>query len=93
MPRLYNIRLHGYVTGAVLIDRTTEWGNEFRITHYCSREDAVALHRQRVERNKLLCEKIKAELGGKDLLCWCWPKLCHGNTYLEIANGSNICPA
>jgi Domain of unknown function (DUF4326) len=26
------------------------------------------------------------ELKGKDLLCWCAPKPCHGDVLLEFAN-------
>jgi hypothetical protein len=28
----------------------------------------------------------KTELRGKDLVCWCAPKLCHADVLLEIAN-------
>lgn len=33
-----------------------------------------------------LVELAKKELKGKDLVCWCAPKLCHGDVLLEIAN-------
>ncbi len=29
---------------------------------------------------------MKAELKGKDLVCWCAPKACHAETIMEIAN-------
>lgn len=33
--------------------------------------------------------EIVAELGGKDLVCWCEPELsCHADVLLELANGS-----
>jgi hypothetical protein len=27
------------------------------------------------------------ELRGKDLVCWCAPKPCHGDVLLRLANG------
>lgn len=33
-------------------------------------------------------EEIRAELAGKDLVCWCYPTHpCHADVLLEIANG------
>lgn len=33
-------------------------------------------------------EEIRAELGGRDLACWCaLDQPCHGSVLLEIANG------
>lgn len=33
-------------------------------------------------------EEIRAELAGKDLVCWCGPDdPCHANVLLELANG------
>ena len=31
-------------------------------------------------------EMIKRELVGRDLICFCAPQACHGDTYLVIAN-------
>ena len=35
-----------------------------------------------------LIQEIKDELKGKDLVCFCAPKLCHGEVLLRIANGT-----
>jgi hypothetical protein len=33
-------------------------------------------------------ERVRRELRGKDLVCWCKPgKPCHADVLLEIANG------
>ena len=79
----------------------TNWGNkyshkegtmaEFRVDTV---EDAVAFHRAAVELDPAMIAKIKRELKGKTLGCWCnSPKRkdkrrlpCHGDTLLEIAN-------
>lgn len=35
--------------------------------------------------------EIRAELAGKDLVCWCKPgDPCHASTLLEIANGGDL---
>ena len=34
----------------------------------------------------MLVLKIKHELKGKDLVCWCAPQPCHADVLLEIAN-------
>ncbi len=39
------------------------------------------LHEQR-----MLRAAIRAELRGKDLVCWCAPLACHGDTLPVIAN-------
>ncbi|WP_280320110.1 DUF4326 domain-containing protein [Nocardia wallacei] len=36
-------------------------------------------------------EEIRAELAGKDLVCWCpLVSACHADVLLEIANGSEV---
>lgn len=50
-----------------------------------TREDAVEHFRMSVQ-NPLVIAEIKAELKGKDLVCWCAPKPCHADVLLEIAN-------
>ena len=37
-------------------------------------------------RNTELLAKVKANLRGKDLVCFCAPKRCHGDVLLKIAN-------
>lgn len=31
----------------------------------------------------------RAELTGKDLVCWCTPRACHADVLLEIANSED----
>lgn len=31
-------------------------------------------------------ERLKKELKGKDLVCWCKPQRCHGDYLLQLAN-------
>lgn len=86
MPRLYN-KHHGDVRGAVYIGRPSPWGNPFSIGKDGTREEVIEKYREWVLQRELFVEQIKEELQGCDLICWCYPKSCHGEVLLEIANG------
>lgn len=77
----------------VYIGRPGPWGNPF--THLevsagqkkvDSREEAIACFELMVSRDQAMIEKIKRELRGKVLGCWCSPKACHGEILARIAN-------
>lgn len=56
-----------------------------------SRGEAIRRHREDVLADPKMVEKIKRELTGKVLGCWCKfpdnPLPCHGDTYAAICNG------
>jgi hypothetical protein len=94
-PRVVHCKREPY---DVLIDRTTKWGNPFRIHANRTRERAVSDYRAWINREYTICHhydktptkaEIQAELRGKVLGCWCAPKACHGDVLLEIANDPN----
>jgi hypothetical protein len=70
---------------AVLIDRTTPWGNPYRIgaIKRITRESSLAMFRKYLDENPLLVVKAKIYLKGHDLICCCKPKDCHGDIWLE----------
>lgn len=86
MPRVYNRRYSGVPDEAVPIERGTDWGNPFRVNTAGSRAKAIAQFREWVDSQPEYRQKIKNELRGKDLVCCCKPKPCHGDVLLEIAN-------
>ena len=69
------------VNTTVLIDRRTKWGNPFRIASGCSREQAIARHREdlwrRIQAGEVSLEEF-AELDGCWLAC-CEPQPRHGD--------------
>lgn len=77
---------------AVTVARPSEWGNPFRVgENATSRADAVAQHRALVLQDAsewvAFRERVRTELRGKDLCCWCsLDGPCHADTLLEIAN-------
>jgi hypothetical protein len=89
--------------GAVKVDRSTRWGNPFRVGEDGAAEECVQLYRtllggRRSATSRASLEAQTAarayvgahlhELRGKDLACWCRPgDPCHADVLLEFANG------
>jgi len=84
-PRVLN-KHHGTPpAGAVFIGRPCKWGNPFVIGRDGTRPETVAKHRA------WLCDQPELmaalpELRGRDLVCFCAPAACHGDTLLALAN-------
>ena len=92
-PRVVNRR--NYNPSAILVDRSTLFGNPFRIGVDGNRVQVVAKHREWVmgegpdtihgfSRAKVLT--LIPTLKGKNLKCWCYPLPCHASILLELAN-------
>jgi hypothetical protein len=81
------------------VDRSTRWGNPFRVGDEGVPDAAAAtrLFRKLLQRDDLVAhhtffvftaDRLRADLGGKNLACWCAPsEPCHVDVLLEIANG------
>jgi len=69
----------------VYIGRPSKYGNPFKITKNTTREEVIEKYRQYAEANPGLLEEIR-KLKGKNLVCFCSPKPCHGDVILELAN-------
>jgi len=92
--------------GAVKVDRTTRWGNPFRVgidaetPAQAARmfqllllaEGAFTAH-VRGKAVRTTVADIKSELKGKTLACWCRVgSSCHGDVLVEIANAAAVSP-
>ncbi len=67
----------------LLIDRSTEWGNPFRIGRDGDRGAVLDQYRRWVlGRSDLLRELPR--LAGRRLGCWCAPRPCHGDVLAEL---------
>lgn len=84
MPKVYNKHHNDAPPDAVYIGRPSKWGNHYVIGRDGTREEVIAKHKADIT-PKMRAE-IKQELKGKNLLCFCAPLPCHGDTYIEIAN-------
>lgn len=84
MPKVLNKRRGNIPGDAVYIGRPSKWGNPFVIGQDGSRAEVIAKHKA------WLCDQPELlaalpELRGRDLVCWCAPAACHGDTLLEMA--------
>lgn len=91
MPRVYHIHSNDLsdeeYRAAVYVGRPSEYGNRYTIGIHGTREVCVAKFREYLMNRPELIAKVKRELRGRDLLCWCHPpKPCHGQVLLEVAN-------
>lgn len=78
----------------VYIGRPSKWGNpfshlpdtlaQFRVK---TRDEAIIAYAKWLMTQPKLIADAKAELRGKVLGCFCWPKSCHGDVLVRIANG------
>jgi hypothetical protein len=86
--------------GVVYVGRGSKFGNPFKIgdPHPVTKEPMDATAAVEVFRHLLsypslydaqpVIDSIRAELAGKDLMCWCrLDRPCHADVLLEIANG------
>jgi hypothetical protein len=86
MPRVVN-RYRDEGVDGVYIGRPSKWGNPFRIGPDGDREAVIAKYRAFLVSRPDLVDAVRRELAGRNLVCFCAPKACHGDVLLEIANG------
>ena len=87
-PRVWNAKEVGTsLEGAVYVGRPSPFGNPFRVGRdVATKAEAISKFRTYLLGNPCLIEKVKHELRGKDLICWCYPKDCHANVLIDVAN-------
>jgi len=79
----------GIPPGAVFIGRPSKWGNPFKIGEDGTRDEVIAKHRAWILCQPGLMAMAKDELRGRDLVCFCAPRSCHGDILSIIANQDN----
>ena len=72
-------------TTSVFIGRPSKWGNPYRVDVDGSRTEVIALYESYIKSNRRLVNDL-SELHGKNLVCFCSPKVCHGDVLLRLAN-------
>jgi hypothetical protein len=86
MPKVYNVKDKNIPPEAIYIGRgSSKWGNPFIIGRDGPRESVI----RKYEAYLLNCSSLLRclpELRGKDLVCYCAPKPCHGDVLLRLAN-------
>jgi hypothetical protein len=71
----------------IKVDRSTRYGNPYRIGPELDRQKAIAAFTAHLERRLESEPEFLEPLRGKNLACWCRPdELCHADVLLEFAN-------
>lgn len=80
IPKVYN-KYKEYPIDAVYIGRGSKYGNPFVIGKHGTRDEVC----NRFE-TEILPTLDVSELRGKNLVCFCTPKRCHGLSLIKKAN-------
>jgi len=86
MPKVLNKYKDKIPAGSVYIGRPSKWGNPFVIGKDGDRREVITKYRQWLMKQPSLVDTVKRELSGKNLVCFCSPKSCHGDVLIEVAN-------
>lgn len=85
LPRILNKHIHGTPAGAIYIGRGSPWGNPFVIGRDGTRDEVIAKYNAWIATQPQLLARLP-ELRGRELVCFCFPKRCHGETLRRLAN-------
>jgi hypothetical protein len=83
--KVWNKR-RGYPRHAVYVGRPSPFGNPFVIGVDGDRDEVVMKYAEMLSEDEELSSRVRSELRGKDLVCWCTPLRCHAEILLKVAN-------
>ncbi len=86
MPKVHNKYHDTAPVDAVYIGRGSKWGNPYKIGPDGDRDEVINKFIQYLKKRPTLVKEAHRELKGKDLVCFCAPKACHGDILLKIVN-------
>jgi len=87
MCKVLNKHVDGIPAGAEYIGRGSKWGNRFIIGRDGDRATVIAKHeRWLADQHDLL--RALDELRGRDLVCFCAPRPCHGDLLRRLGNAT-----
>lgn len=103
MTKVVNVRTYGRLKHVVMADRTTMFGNPFRIGRDGNRVQVVFKHKIWLIKwlkhgeeiiidgfsNKWVCEHVN-ELRDGTIGCWCKPKACHVDNLIWLLRWTAI---
>ena len=84
--RVYNKRHGDAPPGSVYVGRGSPFGNPFVIGRDGDRDEVCEKFERAIRNNPPLMDRVRRELKGKNLVCFCKPERCHGDTLLRLAN-------
>lgn len=91
-PKVLNASKVGLATpNSVYVGRPGLFGNPFVVGQHGARGECLKKFEEWIlaPAQQWLVNQAKAELRGKDLICFCAPKPCHAGIWIKIVNGDN----
>lgn len=92
--RTLNVHIHGKPADgdphAVYVGRPGPFGNPVEVTEETPRGSALVGYLEHLRGNPDLVDRIRVEMMGKDAVCWCAPRACHGDIIRHIADGNPV---
>jgi len=85
MPKVWNVKDKKRPVDAIFIGRDSKWGNPFHVGRDGTRYEVIAKYEKWLWSQPSLLRDV-GELKGKDLVCFCAPKACHGDILIRLAN-------
>jgi hypothetical protein len=82
--KLYNKHHKNAPKEAVYIGRGSKYGNPFIMGKDGNRDEVCDKYEGYVEANPSMKADFISELKGKDLVCYCAPRRCHGDYLIKI---------
>jgi hypothetical protein len=97
MPRVLNYRRDGLPPGAEYTGRAmpryglqaSKRANPFMIERDGARDEVIVIYERWLHDERPDLMAALPELRGRDLVCWCVPKPCHGDLLLRLANATD----
>ena len=90
MPKVLNKKNDKIPEDAVYIGRPSIFGNPFKEGIDGTRKEVIEKYKRYITINTDLRNKAINELRGKDLVCWCSPKPCHGDVLLLTSDPAKV---
>lgn len=87
VPKVHNKYHNTAPVDATYIGRGSPWGNPFIIGKDGDRDEVCDKYEAMVLADPDYVRTAKAALKGRNLVCFCAPKRCHGDFLLALANG------
>ncbi len=88
-PRVFHCKHIPKGIECVYVGRPTRWGNPFildNVNDDVKRDCVIAQYETYLIGQPTLVADVRRTLRGKHLSCWCFPKPCHADVLLRIAN-------
>lgn len=86
MRKNYVVNIRSKLPYDVYVGRPSVYGNPFIIGRDGTRDEVVEKYRSYLLSRPLLVERVKRELAGKRLGCYCYPLNCHATVLAGVAN-------